>query len=363
MIASGLSIQDPRERPAGASASRPTRCTPASASTGPTCCRWSRCGTTCASKQRELSGNQFRRMCRNEFLNYLRVREWMDLFSQLRRVAGELGIRPATPRRHDSHPDLVHQSLLAGLLSHVGVRDRERREFLGARQARFVIATGSVLTRRPPDWVMAAELVETNQIYARRVAGDQAAVGRTGRGAPREAVVRRGPLGRARRPGRRHRDASRCTGCRSSTDRVIGYDRVDPDGGAGLVHHQGARRRTRPRRSGCNATTSSPATPPSCAACGGWPTGCGGSRSSTTRCCSTSTTQRVGREVTSTQHFDRWWKEARRTDPTRLDLTERSSPSRCTSVASPPTSPTCGGRATSNCRSRTATRRANRSTA
>ena len=73
------------------------------------------------AKQRELSGNQFRRMCRSEFLNYLRVREWMDLYSQLRRVAGELKIRP---NNEDSHPDLVHRSLLAGLLSHVGMRDQ-----------------------------------------------------------------------------------------------------------------------------------------------------------------------------------------------------------------------------------------------
>ena len=81
--------------------------------------------------------------------------------------AGQLKIRPTTA---ESHPDHVHQAVLAGLLSHIGMRDRETREFVGARQSRFVIAPGSVLTRRPPPWVMAAELVETNQLYARRVA-------------------------------------------------------------------------------------------------------------------------------------------------------------------------------------------------
>ena len=69
-------------------------------------------------QQRELSGNQFRRMCRKEFLNYLRVREWMDLFSQLRRIAGQLKIRPTTQARR--HPDHIHRAVLAGLLSHIG---------------------------------------------------------------------------------------------------------------------------------------------------------------------------------------------------------------------------------------------------
>ena len=87
-------------------------------------------------------------MCRKEYLNYLRVREWMDLFSQLRRIAGELEIRPGTEQ---SHPDHIHQAVLAGLLSHVGMRDRETREYRGARHARFVIARGSALGRAQPD--------------------------------------------------------------------------------------------------------------------------------------------------------------------------------------------------------------------
>jgi ATP-dependent helicase HrpA len=118
-------------------------------------------------RQRELSGNQFRRMCRDEYLNYLRVREWRDLYSQLRQVAGQLGIRPGGV---DGHPDHVHQALLSGLLSHIGERSPEGRDFLGAREARFTIARGSVLARKPPRWVMAAELVETERIWARRVA-------------------------------------------------------------------------------------------------------------------------------------------------------------------------------------------------
>ncbi len=74
------------------------------------------------------------------------------------------------PGVDDAHPDHVHQAVLAGLLSHLGVRDGDSREFKGARDSRFVIAPGSVLSRRPPKWLMAAELVETNQLWARRVA-------------------------------------------------------------------------------------------------------------------------------------------------------------------------------------------------
>ena len=121
-------------------------------------------------QQRALSGNQFRRLCKEEHLNYLRVREWRDLYSQLRQIAGQLGVRPGVEA---AHPDHVHRAVLSGLLSHLGVRDGESREFKGARDSRFVIAPGSVLTRTPPKWVMAAELVETSQLFARRVAAVQ----------------------------------------------------------------------------------------------------------------------------------------------------------------------------------------------
>ncbi len=174
-------------------------------------------------QQRTRTGNQFRRMCRTEFLNYLRVREWMDLYSQLRRVAGDLGIRPTT---EVSHPDLVHRSVLAGLLSHIGMRDGERREFRGARQAEFVIAPGSVLTRRPPEWVMAAELVETSRLYARRVAAIEPewaeAIGahltKTSHGEARWDVT----AGRAVAT-----ESVTLYGLPIVSGRVVGYDRVD----------------------------------------------------------------------------------------------------------------------------------------
>ena len=119
VIASGLSIQDPRERPEEQrekAAEMHARFRVDGSDLLSMVALWDHL----RAKQRELSGNQFRRMCRSEFLNYLRVREWMDLYSQLRRVAGELKIRPTT---EVSHPDLVHRSLLAGLLSHIGMRE------------------------------------------------------------------------------------------------------------------------------------------------------------------------------------------------------------------------------------------------
>jgi ATP-dependent helicase HrpA len=120
-------------------------------------------------QRKALSGNAFRRMCREEFLHYLRIREWQDLVGQLRSIARDLGIResgdpePADPAR-------VHAALLAGLLSHIGLREGDSREYSGARNSKFVLAPGSVLTKRPPRWVVVADLVETSRLYGRMAA-------------------------------------------------------------------------------------------------------------------------------------------------------------------------------------------------
>jgi ATP-dependent helicase HrpA len=114
--------------------------------------------------QRELSGNQFRKRLRGEYLHYLRVREWQDLVGQLRRAAKEAGV---TINRTPAEPKQIHRALLSGLLSHIGLRDAARREYQGARNARFAIFPGSVLARRQPTWVMVAELVETSRLWGR----------------------------------------------------------------------------------------------------------------------------------------------------------------------------------------------------
>jgi ATP-dependent helicase HrpA len=117
-------------------------------------------------QQKELSSSAFRRMCRAEYLNYLRIREWQELEAQLRQVAKQLKLEVGRPADQPD-ADGIHQSLLAGLLSHVGLRDPDKRDYLGARNARFSIFPGSGLFRKQPQFVMSAELVETSRLYAR----------------------------------------------------------------------------------------------------------------------------------------------------------------------------------------------------
>ncbi len=121
---------------------------------------------------RTRSGNAFRRMCRTEYLHYLRVREWQDLVGQLRQIARSTGLKADKEERGDAEPDAtrVHQALLAGLLAHIGSWDEAKRDFQGTRGARFAIWPGSVLARRQPKLVMAAELVETSRLWARTAA-------------------------------------------------------------------------------------------------------------------------------------------------------------------------------------------------
>ncbi len=166
VIAAALSIQDPRERPT----ERAQAANEAHARfvvEGSDFLGHLELWPYLTDRQRELSGNQFRRMCKAEFLNYLRVREWQDVHSQLRQVAKSLGM---TPNTTPATPDAVHQALLAGLLSHLGLKDGDRREYLGARNARFSLAPSSALFKRQPKWVMAAELVETNRLWGREAA-------------------------------------------------------------------------------------------------------------------------------------------------------------------------------------------------
>ncbi|MET0144107.1 MAG: ATP-dependent RNA helicase HrpA [Ilumatobacteraceae bacterium] len=166
VVAAALSIRDPRERPEDhrqAADEMHRRFDVPGSDLLTLVALWDHL----REQQRALSSNQFRKLCRTEHLNYVRVREWQDLVRQLRHAAADLGVRAGAEA---GHPDHVHQSVLTGLLSHVGMRDREGRQFKGARGATFTIAAGSVLTKRSPRWVMAAELVETNRIWARRVA-------------------------------------------------------------------------------------------------------------------------------------------------------------------------------------------------
>ncbi|HET8926384.1 MAG TPA: ATP-dependent RNA helicase HrpA [Microbacterium sp.] len=129
-------------------------------------------------KQRELGSSAFRRLCRAEFLNYVRVREWFDVHRQLSRMVVERGAQRRDEARHAADADAIHKAILSGLLSHIGVLDtreksrdpRRSAEYLGSRGARFAIFPGSGLRKKKPQAVMAAELVETSRLFARTVA-------------------------------------------------------------------------------------------------------------------------------------------------------------------------------------------------
>lgn len=120
-------------------------------------------------RQRELSGNQFRKEVRGEFLNYLRIREWADVERQIRRQTKGVG-KHAADGENAADATLIHKAILSGLLSHIGLKDTAKRDYLGARQRRFVLYPGSGLAKKQPDAVMAAELVETSRLFARTVA-------------------------------------------------------------------------------------------------------------------------------------------------------------------------------------------------
>ncbi|WP_242619837.1 ATP-dependent RNA helicase HrpA [Actinomadura fibrosa] len=170
VIAAALSIQDPRERPADqqqAADEKHRRFADPTSDFLAYLNLWN----YLRERQKELSGSAFRRMCKSEFLHYLRIREWQDLHGQLKQVAKTLGV---TLNTADAAPDRVHVSLLAGLLSHIGLADAQKgdkqrrgQEYLGARGAKFAVFPGSALFKKPPRWVMAAELVETSRLWGR----------------------------------------------------------------------------------------------------------------------------------------------------------------------------------------------------
>ena len=167
VLAAALSIPDPRERPADredAARQKHARFADEHSDFVSYLNLWRYLG----EQRKELSGNAFRRMCRDEFLHYLRIREWQDLTGQLRSIARDIGVHESDEPADTAR---VHAALTAGLLSHIGLREdtrgRESREFQGARNSKFVLAPGSVLTKRPPKWVVVAELVETSRLYGR----------------------------------------------------------------------------------------------------------------------------------------------------------------------------------------------------
>ncbi|MGL5006629.1 MAG: ATP-dependent RNA helicase HrpA [Plesiomonas sp.] len=163
IIVAALSIQDPRERPQEkqqASDEKHRRFHDKDSDFLAFVNLWD----YLRDQQKALSSNVFRRQCKSDFLNYLRIREWQDIYTQLRQVVREQGLsineEPADFRS-------VHLALLTGMLSHIGMKDAEKNEFQGARNARFAIFPGSALFKKSPKWAMVAELVETSRLWGR----------------------------------------------------------------------------------------------------------------------------------------------------------------------------------------------------
>jgi len=372
IITAALSIQDPRERPAdtrdAADAMHARFAEP-----GSDFLAFLTLWEYLHEKQAELSGSAFRRLCRREYLHYLRVREWQDLYGQLRQAAREVGAgtgrdessprsangnsratqsrqavartrapepggrsREAQPGAHSREAEpgarypaelanRVHMSLLAGLLSHIGMRDTRARagtkrrgpaEFDGARGAQFSIFPDSVLARKPPTWVVAAELVETSRLWARTVAriepewAEQLAA----------HLVKRSysePHWSARRGAAMAREKVTLYGLPIVADRQVAYARVDPAAARELfithalvegdwqTHHRFFHHNRRvleeaweledkARRRGLVADD---------AVVFGF------------------YDQRIPKDVTSARHFDTWWKKARGEAPDLLTLT------------------------------------------
>ncbi|MEJ1113794.1 ATP-dependent RNA helicase HrpA [Paenarthrobacter sp. CCNWLY172] len=316
ILAAALTIQDPRERPTDkqqlASEKHARFRDEISDFTG-----FLNLWNYIQEKQRELSSTQFRKLCRNEFINYLRVREWQDLFTQLRQLAKPLGIALDNKREADpvGNYEGIHISLLSGLLSHIGLLDERKREYAGARGSRFAIFPGSALFKKSPAFVMAAELVETSRLWARVAAkfdplwAEQVA----------PDLVKRSysePHWSSRQGAVMAHEKVTLYGVPIIPNRRVNYGRVDPElsrelfirhalvEGEWKTHHKFFHRNrallqeieeleTRMRRRDILVDDQT---------------------------LFEFYDARVGKEVVSERHFDKWWKDARQADPTLLDF-------------------------------------------
>ncbi|MCG3728451.1 ATP-dependent RNA helicase HrpA [Vibrio cincinnatiensis] len=166
VIASALSIQDPRERPSDkqqASDEKHRRFFDEESDFLTLVNLWN----YLQQQQKALSSNSFRRQCKQDYLNYLRVREWQDVYFQIHQAMREMEYKL---NDESGSYQAVHSAILVGLLSHIGSKDAEKNDYHGARNARFHIFPASGLFKKQPKWVMSAELVETSKLWARIVA-------------------------------------------------------------------------------------------------------------------------------------------------------------------------------------------------
>ena len=168
VIVSSLAIQDPRERPQDLRQAADEAHSEFQDPKSDFLTRlniWS----SFQEQSQHLSHNKLRRYCKDRFLSYLRMREWISLHQQLRGQLLEMGYHEkGAPADYDA----IHQALISGLLDHIGFKD-EKGEYLGARNRRFRIFPTSGLSKQGPKWIMAAQLLDTGKLYALDVASIQ----------------------------------------------------------------------------------------------------------------------------------------------------------------------------------------------
>ncbi|MDX1689837.1 MAG: ATP-dependent RNA helicase HrpA [Acidimicrobiia bacterium] len=312
-IAAALSIQDPRERPLGkeqAADERHRRHTHRDSDLLSWLVLWDHV----VGEREARTSSGFRRMCRDEFLSWRRVREWQDLRAQLLRVADELGLRR---NRTPATPEVVHEALLGGLLSHVGSKDPDSHEYRGARGTRFSIRPGSVLFKRNPPWVMAAELVETARTWAVGVAElDVDTIERVGAHVVTRAIS--DPWWDAERGAAVSRETVSLYGLPLRSDRIVLAGHHDPVGARDLFirnalvlgdweTHHAFDARNRDRIAEVLATEARARR---------------GDLLVTEDEMAAFFDERLPADVVSARHFDRWWNQTREDHPHLLDLTE-----------------------------------------
>ncbi|WP_101651314.1 ATP-dependent RNA helicase HrpA [Brevibacterium ihuae] len=348
VIVAALSIQDPRERPTEVRAEadalharfRHDRSDFLALLT-----LWNHLQDSAAS----LSSSKFRKLCRAEFINFVRVREWQDLVSQLRSLLGSAGVHiersswrpleptekdPKQPPPYDDEAVQIHRALLTGLLSMIGVRteqgrsersgagrpagrDRrsQSREYQGARGTRFAIYPGSGLFKARPEVVMAAELVETSRLWARTVAAVE----------PEWIVEAAGPLAvrQHSEPHWSQRSGSAMAYERISlygvtliSDQRVGYGRIDPAASRELfIRHALIDGEWRERHPFLHRNAAAVAEAEELA-----------SRVRNRRLLAEDEVlfdfydARIPADVVSGAHFNAWWKAQRRTEPDLLDI-------------------------------------------
>ena len=312
-IVAALSIQDPRERPQEQRAQADQQHARFADETSDFLA-YLNLWRYLREQQRALSGSQFRKRCKAEYLHYVRVREWQDLAGELRRSAKELGI---SLNQQPAEPAAVHRALLSGLLSHLGVKDAQGREYLGARGGRFAIFPGSGAGEE------AAGVGD-----GRRAGGDLAAVGprrradrpevgRAARGAPRLAHLLRAALGgeprlrRGDRAGDALRAADRHRAAPSSTAASTPCSRASCSSGARSSRASGRPgTRSGPPTRRCSRRSTRSSSAPAAATC-----------ASRDEALFAFYDERIPPEIVSGAHFDRWWRDARREDPDLLTYT------------------------------------------